>query len=132
MKIDKRKALSLLNQVVKECGPDHTVDICEYSVYDYGTCEYADLPNCIAGRVLHKIDPQILQEINERGLGSTDFLEITGKYPDAFLDTTFTKGAINVLTVAQRVQDGRVNKLREDMKPKDYTFGEALRMARMV
>jgi hypothetical protein len=110
-RIDARRAVELLIDVVEQYGEDHvyervpnTVDSCRY--------EYSGQPSCIVGHVLHRagvpIDVLKSFDDNDDGVSANVLYE--------YLDVT--EDAANVLGWAQGLQDS------------GHTWGRALDRAR--
>lgn len=114
--ITKPRVLKMLDQIVKDFGPDHTVAYCSYA-------DPADRqkPCCIVGQFLYRLNPAILEEINNRGMNAAEPLTLVRE--GVLEGFTLTKPAVEALTIAQRVQDGR-------SKIYDRTWGAAVREAK--
>lgn len=103
IKIDKRKAKSLLRQAVKKRGADTVVLSCSYiEEFDEGS---DPISGCLVGEALY------LAGISIEGLNllDTEVGNIDGITPDKAEEAGFslTPGAQAVFSRAQAIQDGR-------------------------
>lgn len=130
--VDKDKALELLDKAVAAKGEDYRVGGCVY--FNTETKE----PVCIVGHVLAELgvgvdDFEAAYTVNHQ---TYDFngQSFSGLYKNDFIKekAEFTPEAVEILDSAQTIQDiGRleyVDKNGDD--PRDYTWGNAVRVAR--
>ena len=119
-KLDKKTALKLLGQVVKEFGPDYRLPgLCTYFEEDINLVA-TDKPSCIVGQVIAR-------------WGNPDAIALFKRYNGCgvraeIFEEFLTPGAQAVLNAAQEVQDGW--DYTDDGHEIHKTWGEALKAAR--
>lgn len=106
MLVTKPKAIKLLEQVVDEVGADKVAEYCTYAEKPVACTQFSDRPNCIVGQVLYRLDPAIIERINDEGanLIGADTILVASRIVG---EVKFSKPAIDLLNVAQILQDGR-------------------------
>jgi hypothetical protein len=99
--IDKRKAKSLLRQVVQANGRDHASGICRY--YDA-----ASRPRCIVGHILTRagVDGSTIVQNKTINDGASINSPTLHQHLLENYNVRLTHGAVMVLMEAQYVQDG--------------------------